>query len=70
MQGLFDPHIKSMLKKIREQLNFAQIKAGGNPQVVSASLDPARMWTSLLTDNMTAEISNPRRRPWKFGLCA
>lgn len=35
MQGLFDPHIKSMLKKIREQLDFAHLKASGNPQVVS-----------------------------------
>lgn len=41
MQALFDPHIKSMLRKIREQLDFAQLKAFGNPQVVSASLEPA-----------------------------
>ncbi|PSS00642.1 hypothetical protein BD289DRAFT_360782 [Coniella lustricola] len=33
MQSLFDPHIKSMLNKIREQLNFVQLKAFGNPQV-------------------------------------
>lgn len=35
MQSLFDPHIASMLKKIREQLEFVQLKAFGNPQVVS-----------------------------------
>lgn len=35
MQSLFDPHIKSMLKKVREQLNFVQAKAFGSPQVVS-----------------------------------
>lgn len=34
MQSLFDPHIKGMLKKVREQLNFVQAKAFGNPQVV------------------------------------
>lgn len=37
MQSLFDPHIKSMLKKIREQLDLVQRKAFGNPQVVSVS---------------------------------
>lgn len=35
MQSLFDPHIKSMLKKVHDQLNFVQAKAFGNPQVVS-----------------------------------
>ncbi|CAN8102288.1 unnamed protein product [Discula destructiva] len=33
MQSLFDPHIASMLKKIREQLELVQLKAFGNPQV-------------------------------------
>lgn len=36
MQSIFDPHINSMLKKIREQLDFVRVKAFGNPQVVSA----------------------------------
>lgn len=35
MQSLFDPHIDGMLRKIREQLDFARVKAFGNPQVVS-----------------------------------
>lgn len=35
MQSLFDPHIDSMLRKIREQLDFVKVKAFGNPQVVS-----------------------------------
>lgn len=38
MQSIFDPHINSMLKKIREQLDFVRVKAFGNPQVVSAGL--------------------------------
>ncbi|KAL2286385.1 hypothetical protein FJTKL_07147 [Diaporthe vaccinii] len=33
MQSIFDPHINSMLKKIREQLDFVRVKAFGNPQV-------------------------------------
>ncbi|KUI68783.1 hypothetical protein VM1G_04426 [Cytospora mali] len=33
MQALFDPHIDSMLRKIREQLDFVGVKAFGNPQV-------------------------------------
>lgn len=42
MQSIFDPHINSMLKKIREQLDFVRVKAFGNPQVVSevSSLSP------------------------------
>lgn len=35
MQSLFDPHIKSIVKKVREQLNMVRLKAFGNPQVVS-----------------------------------
>jgi hypothetical protein len=35
MQSIFDPHINSMLKKIREQLDFVRVKAYGEPQVVS-----------------------------------
>lgn len=42
MQSIFDPHINSMLKKIREQLDFVRVKAFGNPQVVSTNslMDP------------------------------
>lgn len=37
MQSLFDPHIDSILKKTREQLDMARDKAFGNPQVVSCT---------------------------------
>ncbi|KKY38538.1 putative hsp70 family chaperone [Diaporthe ampelina] len=40
MQSIFDPHINSMLKKIREQLDFVRLKAFGNPQVQDLSLNP------------------------------
>lgn len=49
MQALFDPHINSMLKKIRDQLDFVQLKAFGNPQVVSIAT-PWRSYCHLLTD--------------------
>lgn len=71
MQGLFDPHIKSMLKKIREQLDFAQLKAAGSPQVVSTCSLVHRINSDVFfPDNVTAEIPDPRWRSWKFGLCA
>lgn len=43
MQSLFDPHLKSMLKKVREQLDLVQLKAFGNPQVVSHLILPIRL---------------------------
>lgn len=52
MQSLFEPHIASMLKKIREQLEFVQLKAFGNPQVVSWHTFSINVtWASLLTLN-------------------
>lgn len=64
MQSMFDPHIKSMLKKVREQLDFVQLKAFGNPQVVSRLISP----TSHYSLTASTEILNPLGRPGKLGL--
>lgn len=67
MQSIFDPHIASMLKKIREQLDFVRVKAFGNPQVVSADSPPAPVVSSLTPDTA---IFDTLRRAWQFRIRA
>ncbi|KAJ0118011.1 hypothetical protein J7T55_014464 [Diaporthe amygdali] len=60
MQSIFDPHINSMLKKIREQLDFVQLKAFGNPQVRFLILSGGLGSSAYVRDRLQQELSlNP-----------